>query len=143
MSDDKKPIPVRPGESTSSSPPPSGSLANMLKGGANAVSSAIMASGHDNWNRALQVRSGSDADAALAAARQSLRPAPDSRVRAAVSNKVAFHRGDTVYDEVYHCRATITEIHASQTKKTKTPAHRLVGKGGSTWLQREDKLKKL
>lgn len=143
MSEEKKnPIPVGPGESVSASPGPASSLANLLKGGATALRGAIVASGHDNWNRAMGVKAGAEADMALEAAKAAKQGLTGVLNKLQPPSDKKFRRGDTVYDEERGIKGTIVEIHASQTKKTHTPAHRIVGKGGKEWLQREDWLRK-
>lgn len=149
MADQKNPVPVNPGESTSAIRPGGTTLAGMIGSAAKpnpsatqAVNSAVSMSGHDRFLNALGVKTGVEADMARSNASAS------RRIQAATPTQkplpALFARGMTVYDEEHDCKVTILQANAGHTAKTKTPVHKVSATNGrGVWLVKETKLKHL
>ena len=140
MSDEKKPVPMGPGDKGTPIRLGGTNLASMLGSVAvpkpNAAGTIQAAqSVHDAYLDRMGILTGGRADAARASV-QARAQAPSK------SHQVTtlFAAGKTVYDTERGRKAVIVAANVARTKKG-TPVHELVDRQGNAWRQKETKLR--
>lgn len=139
MSDEKKPVPIGPGEKGTPIRLGGTNLASMLGSVVapkpNAVGTIQAAqSVHDAYLDRMGILTGGRADMA----RASVQPSRQAPARSSV--QTIFAAGKTVYDTDRQRKAVIVAANVGRTKKG-TPVHELVDRQGNAWRQKETKLR--
>lgn len=148
MSDEKKPIPMAPGESASPIRLGGTTLASLIgsavapRPGASMTIAASVPPSHQAYS--MGAKTGAEADAALAAAQAAQRAEFQAKRRTSSGTVVGamFAKGDTVVDAITGRKGTITKLNVAFSEKN-TPYHKIIDRHGNAWRQKETKLTKL
>lgn len=109
-------------------------LRSLAAQGMSAIRLQAQLAGQDERRYLPLIKTGAEADMALANARM-VREQPKVV-------KEMFARGDTVWDKEHEKRVTIMKTNVAFTQKGR-PIHRVISKSGKSWLQKESRLEKL
>ena len=145
---ERRPIPTGQGESKTSIPLASGSMGRMLyaRNSKAQLQMAIDGSGHDRHLAAAGIKTGVDADAALAESARLQREERERKLSGQGSQPKArtlYARGEEFFDTNKNRKVTIIKANSAVTKKSKTPCHLVVDRGGNQWHAKETDLVKL
>lgn len=143
--EEKRPVPVGPGERTTKIPRPAGALCDKLK--KETINMLVAGAGHDGQMAAFGIKTGAEADAALAEServqREERQRRLDAQIMGTTAAPIKFERGRSYYDTSKNRKVTIIRANATVTKKSRTPCHEVVDRGGNTWYAKQSDLVRL